>query len=324
MFRRGLWSFFGLLGVLAVAAAAYRGPVFRQEGFRFEAILSAGAADLDGDGRDEVIIVGRNYLDREVCVEVLGWQDGSLVPEWRSPNLLEPESSLLALPVRRREGPPLLFAITRSRFRIICHGEGGYAETYTGPMEFAAEEGTSGDLDGDGQDELVLSATLRNTKSGREKNLRLLSFSPDGLSCLAASAPVGNIRALAAGDLDGDGRAEVIAEVGVTTKPGEFHLFRLEDGLLRRFATQKTLLPAAGYGLAVGPWTAERAGLLAASAPGRLFSFSWTRGSLVKEAEMAFRGSPIALSLGDLDGDGCPEMIIVAYPAVLQVFALEE
>ncbi|MCL6614438.1 MAG: VCBS repeat-containing protein, partial [Firmicutes bacterium] len=254
MLPRALGVVFGLLilgSAVKTAADGYYTSGFRQEGFRFEAVLSAAAADLDGDGRDELILAGRNYLDREACAEILGWEAGSFALEWRSPNLLEPESSLLALPVRLADGPALV-VLTRSCYRIFRRLDEGYAQIAEGSMPFAAEEGASADLDGDGTDELILSATLRNTKSGREKNLRVLSFSEGVFVPLVSSDPVGNVRGLAAGDLDLDGRAEVVAEIGVATKPGEFQVFRLADGALRRLSRQKVPLPSVAYGLAVG------------------------------------------------------------------------
>jgi len=318
-----------VLFILCVAVKTAAGgsytPDFRREGFHFQFLLSAAAADLDSDARDELILAGRNYVDREVCAEILGWEAGSLVLEWRSPNLLEPESSLLALPLHRPDGSDLVL-LTRSRYRIFRRLGEGYAQIVEGPMPFPPEEGTNADLDGDGTDELILSATLRNTKSGREKNLRVLSFSDGAFFPFISSDPVGNVRSMAAGDLDQDGRAEVVVELGVATKPGEFQIFRLAEGSLRRLAAQKVPLQGAAYGLAIGRRFSEtKTSLFAASLAGRIVCFSWAeKGFVAVGPQLSFRGSPVSLAAGDLDGDGREELILVNNPATLLIFVSKE
>lgn len=307
----------GLAGAIAAAAANYAWE-YRQDGFRFEGILSVVAIDLDRDGRAELAVAGRNYLAGETAVELHEWRGETFSLLWRSRNLLESESSLLILPVEWPEGPALV-ALTRTGYHIIRHRDGKYAEVAQGAMTFYAEEGASGDLDGDGYDELIVSTTLRNTRDGREKALRVLAWDGGDLTVMASSEPIGNIRSLAAGDLDGDGRAEVVAEAGVTVKAGQFHLLRLAEGALIRESARKTSLPAVAYGLTVGRQFPDPGRFLfAAGQPGIIRSYA--RAELEPGGtNLSFSGSPLSLTLGDLDGDGREEMVVACYPARLHI-----
>lgn len=310
------------LAWLAAAASINFTWGFRQDGFRFEAILSVAAKDLDGDGRDELIVSGYNYQDNEACLEVLRWEKGSFTLSWRSPNLWETESTLLALPVSWPDGPALV-ALTRTGHHIFRYRGNGYTEEAKGQMTFTAEEGCGGDLDGDGQDEIVVTTTLKNIKNGREKGLRVLGWRGGKLVVTASSEAIGNIRSVAAGDLNRDGRAEVAVEIGRTTSAGEFKFFAYSDTGLRQTMGGKTGLPQAAYGLAIGRQYPE-AGLFlfAASQPGRILSYQTIDGGLAAGGtDLGFRGSPVSLATGDLDGDGREEMILAGYPARLQVLA---
>ncbi|MGE5597836.1 MAG: FG-GAP repeat domain-containing protein [Bacteroidota bacterium] len=311
-----------LCSFLAVAAAGAKlNWGFRRDGFHFEAVLAAQAADLDADGRDELVISGRNYQDREACLEVLRWDGKEFTALWRSPNLMESESTLFGLPVMRADGPAVV-ALTRTGYMVFRWRDGSYAPVDRGPAPIAAEEAAAGDLDGDGVDELVVTATRRNTKNGREKELRVLAWRggrlvPAGVS---TEAP-GNIRSLAAGDLDRDGLEEVVAELGPAAKSGEFRVYRYREGALHRASSKKTSLPAAAYGLAVAELYPEPGlFLLAGCQPGRIRSFRWSAEDLVPaETAVDYTGSPVSLAAGDLDGDGRDEIVVINYPARLQI-----
>ena len=306
---------------LSVAGSTNFAWGFRQDGFRFEAILSLAARDLDDDGRAELVLAGRNYLDKEACLEILRWENKNFTPIWRSPNLIESESTLLGLTVTRPDGPAVV-ALTRTTYRIYRHRGGVYAEEARGVLGFTAdEEAASGDLDGDGCDELIVAETLRNTKAGREKALRTLTWREGRFVAGPPSEAVGNIRALAAGDLDGDGHAEVVVDTGVTTGTGSFRVFRWTSGVLRQSASRVEPMPSASYGLSIGRQFPEPGqALIAACQPGRVRSFRLFTGGLTPaETDLSFSGSPVSLTIGDLDGDRREEVILAGYPARLQV-----
>ncbi|MGE5530041.1 MAG: FG-GAP repeat domain-containing protein [Patescibacteria group bacterium] len=324
--------FLSLLLTAAPLLAAQADPavVFRQDEFSFELILAAAAGDLDRDGLAELVVTGRNYLEPEVGVEILRYRERGFASLWRSGNLMESESTVLALPFVLPGGPVLL-VLTRTGYRIFRYTQGGYTEESRGAMPLALDKAASGDLmaacgdlDGDGQDEVAIATILRHTKQGSVKALQTLAWRDGRLIAGAASDEVGNIRALAAGDLDRDGRAEIVADVGIAGGPGELAVYALAGEELRRTAVVKNAMPKVAYGLAVGRQFPEPGlAVFAASQPGLMRSFRWAAGGLTPAGkDLSIKGnSPAYLCTGDLDGDGREELALACYKARLLVLA---
>ena len=70
---RKIVSLFIVVFLLFSPPPSVSGSLWQEEGYLLEAILQVEAMDVDGDGRDELIVLGRNYEAREVFIYTLTW-----------------------------------------------------------------------------------------------------------------------------------------------------------------------------------------------------------------------------------------------------------
>jgi hypothetical protein len=312
-----------LLMQIAAGFNEYK-PVFQDDHYLMEGLFQVLETDLDQDGRPELIVSGKNYIGRELFVY---WLDAAAdfqpVIRWQSPNLFE-ERSILWIAGGQFSGEKnQLLALTETAGYLYEFSDG----TLTLARQFAHQlqplTVAAGDVDGDGRSELLIGTIGKITAKIYDGVVQVWRLGESGPE-LAAQTPgtVGNIRGMAAGDLDGDGLAEILVEEGLSTKPGRIHRFQFSENKLTERNVLKNPASGAIYGLKVKN-TADGPRLATASHNGRLNLFALDQNGqwIVDGKERSFNCSFVDLDLADLNGDGSPELICAGYPQRLWILS---
>lgn len=304
-----------IFGAAPISGAEEPFSVSWKSNHRMDSLLSVGASDLDGDGRSEVLLAGRSYIDREFNVEIMAVADGALKEVWRSPNNYEDYSSLI-LEAVRLEGRSGVLALTSTRAYLYAYDKdaSGYALMWQFKHGLEPGEMAAADFDGDGSDELVVSRVLRKGTHYPTEALLLQDLTAGGMAELGRSPDLGNIRALAAGDVDKDGTPELLCEIGVEGKPGEVAVFSWQQGALVERARQKlTSVPV--YGMTIAPLREGNPVLLVATERGRLESYDWANGAFRAWLPATRFSTPLTdVAAGDFDGDSQVDIAVIGYP----------
>jgi len=180
------------------------------------------------------------------------------------------------------------------------------------------------DVDGDGLDELLIVRLGKRMPSYDENIVEVYRLTTDGLTKMGSSPYLSNLRSLTAGDLDGDGLAEVVTEAGLSTRPGVVSLLAWDSAmqeLALRFQ-MKNLLSTLPFGMTIATG-AEGALLYTADGWGRLSLFRLEENRLTPVTEhFSFPNGLVGVANGDLDGDGQDEVIVVGHPNNLYIISL--
>jgi hypothetical protein len=157
-----------------------------------------------------------------------------------------------------------------------------------------------GDLDGDGRDEIV---TALGWPTG------IWIFEGDSQRLIATITPDGGVSALRLVDVDGDGRLEIVYSVS-----GSGERVYVRDGATRALKWSVPNPEGGATDIAVGNADADRrvemvmGGYGAASRPGRLHVVDTVSRAQEWQSQVV-TGPFLALSSGDLDADGYPEIV---------------
>ncbi len=312
-----------LLMQIAADFTEYK-PVFQDDRYLMEGLFQALEADLDQDGRPELILSGKNYIGRELFVY---WLDGTAdfkpVVRWQSPNLFE-ERSILWIACGKFSGEKnQLLALTETAGYLYEFGDGTLALARQFAHKLQPLTVAAGDIDGDGRSELVIGTIGKITSKIYDGVVQVWRLGESGPELAAQTqGTVGNIRGITAGDLDGDGLAEILVEEGLSTKSGRIHRFQFSENKLVERNALKNPSSGAIYGMKVKT-TADGPRLFTASHNGKLNVFAldasgqWT----VDGKERSFNCSFVDLDLADLNGDGSPELIFAGYPQRLWILS---
>jgi FG-GAP-like repeat/FG-GAP repeat len=288
---------------------------------------SVAAGDLDGDGRAEIVLGGgpttdapwppvENGPDQRVAVyEPSGASVGGFTAY---PGLFQGGVRVALADLDRDHRPEIVTAPgpgTPAEIGIFSQQwvNGRDRGTRLGhflafdPSFLGGASVATGDIDGDGNPEIVVAAG-----KGRSPEVKVFDASGHELfSFLAFDAGYQGGVSVAAGDLDGDGRAEIV--VGTLAGPAHIRIF---EGAARR---GPDIAPFASNGPGVEVGVADLAGngdgvIVAGAAAGaspRLAIVDPSSGAVLHSVDLdASLPNGIRVAGGDVNGDGRDEIVV--------------
>lgn len=288
---------------------------------------SLAVGDLDGDGRAEIVLGGgpttnapwppvENGLDQRVAVyEPSGASVGGFTAY---PGLFQGGVRVALADLDRDHRPEIVTAPgpgTAAEIDVFSQQwvNGRDRGTRLGhflafdPSFVGGASVATGDIDGDGSPEIIVGAG-----KGHSPEVKVFDASGRELFSFLAFDPTyqGGV-SVAAGDLDADGRAEVV--VGTLVGPAHIRIF---EGAARR---GPDIAPFAANGPGVEVGVADLAGngngvIVAGAATGaspRLAIVDPSSGSVVRSVDLdASLPNGIRVAGGDLNGDGRDEIVV--------------
>ena len=294
--------------------------VFQEDHFLLEGIYHVLETDLDNDGSTEALLAGKNYVGREMFMYWL--IEGPLhqpTIKWQSPNLFEDRSYLWITTGKFTNSQNQLLACTDSQIYLYQYENNSLNLIKQEKHPFAPVNFTSGDLNGDGFNEFVVAKIGKITNRIYNDLVQVWQLKEGKFQLVAETGLVGNIRSLTAGDIDGDGKEEIIMEEGYLTGSGNIHIFALNDQKIsERFSLRKAV-PGAIYALRVKNFPAG-VRLLTASGQGKIKSFVWQNNALIPIAgEISLGCELVDFAAIGLNKDQNPALWVAGYPARLMI-----
>lgn len=310
----------GLLLQISAGFGDYKN-VFQNDTFLAEAIFQIIETDLNNDQTGEIIVTGKNYTSRELFIFWIS-STATFSPElrWQSPNVYE-ELSLLWVATGRFTSidKNQLLVLTNTQLSIYQADDNGALTPvmqikHNLPVMRINAAITGGDLDGDGRSELIFASIQVIGNKAYNANVQAYRVNENGLEKMAESGPLQNIRSITAGDLDGDGKADIFVDEGPVSKTGNLHMLSLNANRLAERFCLRNAAKGAIYAQQVKTFP-EGTRLVTATDNGRLNTFIWTGNALTMvDKELALSYGLVAMATPDLNGDKVPEICLAAYP----------
>ncbi|HHU52099.1 MAG TPA: hypothetical protein GXZ36_09805 [Firmicutes bacterium] len=299
-------------------------PIRIEEDMGFDSIFRLVAADYCSSGRDQLVVLGRNYIENTALCRVYSWSGGAWEQIWESGNLIEEKSPIFLATGRPfASGEETVMIITNHRLDIFTCSTEGFALTSQLDHTLLPQEITVADIDGDGIDELIVArvGVVHKTYLDMTVEVYTLTESTAGavsLHKLGGGPLCGNIRAMTGGDLDGDGQVEVLIETGLGSKAGAFSLLKWTGRELVAESLTSPLNTAAYALVNCRLPGANRGRVVTVDGWGRVHSFSYEDGQFILHNEKTSLNSALVdAAWGDFDGDGLSELAVAGYPAKL-------
>jgi hypothetical protein len=89
-----------LLTIISLSRAAPPSYLLTKKDYLYDTFFKVEATDLMDLDYSQVVVLGRDYTERRISVQLLSWSEGDLVSHWESPNLINegylPGNSLLS------------------------------------------------------------------------------------------------------------------------------------------------------------------------------------------------------------------------------------
>ncbi len=329
--RLGALALAAVLGVAAVAALVSGAPPALAQGWVRVAtqpapapsVLEMAIADLDGDGRAELILVGRDYERQQDRLYVMGWSGSSSSPLRtlsQSPPFVEPMShvALAVGPFTRQDGPEILVA-TNSRLVVWRWERDRLSRAWEGQYSERVEQVAAVHLPGE-----PAAVAIAHVRTEPRWHYLLHIWHWDGRSLEPVAGPfaIGSVRAMTAGDVLGDGQSELVLEVGQGNDPGQIEIWRWErDAFIAAGSARLRDAPVFGLGAGrVVEVSPDFDLIMTADDRGRVALYRWDGRAFSRVGDvLTLSWGLVASAVGDLDGDGRTEAVVAEYPNILHV-----
>lgn len=295
--------------------------LFNETNFLLESVMQVLAADVDADQQKEILVTGKNYTGRELFVYCLEFESNTLSFKWRSDNLFE-ERSILWSTLGNFDGRgEQLAVLTNSRTYLYQLTPANLQLLRRYNNEFEPLAVTAADLDGDGVTELLIAKVGKVTAQAYNCVVEIWKLGDHQLEKVYQSDLLGNIRGLAAGDLDHDNQVEIVVEEGLRLTTGNLRIYNYTEGRLVEKTKFRLNNNGAIYALKVRSLPEGRR-LITGSVQGKINLLALTGGKVTATVpELALKSSLIDLEVADLNGDGRLELITASYPRKVQILS---
>ena len=227
---------------------------------------------------------------------------------WQSSNLYERGSNLMCAAGNFSSFDQEVIILTDYGWKLYKVCDNTLEEKYSGSNITGIMEVSSGDIDGDGYSELLVTSVAKLLNKTVDKKIVVYKFQDGSLKRLSETMGLGNIRTITSLDLDGNGIWEIVYEEGQAYKKGIITVLQDFESL-----TSKTLREYPVFALN----SFKGSKLLVGDDSGSVFIYQLDNsGSLQFTDKLPSVGwGLVAVTSGDFLGKGNEQILLISHPA---------
>ncbi len=294
-----------LLFILISLPALSWEKLWSQDKLIFDAVLGI---ETIGNSPGRLLIWGKNYEKAEAIVALVELINQKVEILWQSSNLYERGSNLMCAAGNFSSFDQEVIILTDYGWKLYKVCDNTLEEKYSGSNITGIMEVSSGDIDGDGYSELLVTSVAKLLNKTVDKKIVVYKFQDGSLKRLSETMGLGNIRTITSLDLDGNGIWEIVYEEGQAYKKGIITVLQDFESL-----TSKTLREYPVFALN----SFKGSKLLVGDDSGSVFIYQLDNsGSLQFTDKLPSVGwGLVAVTSGDFLGKGNEQILLISHPA---------